>query len=245
MLTLQVCMETIRKQIPNALTSLNLVMGCLAVMAALNGELEQAGWWMVSAAVLDFFDGFIARALHAQSDMGKQLDSLADMVSFGLAPGMIFYQLSGTCFGTEGFCINRYLALLIPVFSALRLAKFNIDTRQSDTFIGVPTPANGLFIASLPFVLSHDTLGLTPILTHAYFLKLFPLLSAYLLTAEIPMIALKFKQFGWNGNEYRYLLILGSALCIALFQFTGVALAFVLYILLSVVKQVTQPTQSI
>lgn len=228
-------MNEIKRHIPNAITSLNLVMGCLSVMAALEGRLEQASVFIVVAAVLDFFDGFVARALKAHSDIGKQLDSLADMVSFGVAPGMIFYMLAGKCFGTDGFCINTYLPLLIVVFSAIRLANFNIDTRQSDSFIGMPTPANAIFIASIPFIQSHDVLGIAPVFQNEYFLKFFPLVSAYLLVAEIPLLALKFKSFGLKGNEYRYALIVLAVLSIIIFNYTGVALSILLYLLISII----------
>jgi CDP-diacylglycerol--serine O-phosphatidyltransferase len=230
----------VKQHIPNALTSLNLVCGCLSIIAALNGELTTASVYIGAAAVLDFFDGFVARALKAHSEIGKQLDSLADVVSFGVAPGMIFYVLSGQCFSASGFCVNMYLPFLIPVFSALRLAKFNIDTRQSDSFIGVPTPANAMFIASIPFIMANDTFGLAWLFGHQYFLIVFPFISAYMLVAELPLLALKFKSFGWSGNQYRYILIIASVLSVALFQYLGIALAIVLYILISVIYNIQQ-----
>lgn len=228
------------KHIPNALTSLNLVCGCLSIIAALNGELTMASIYIGSAAILDYFDGFVARVLKAYSDIGKQLDSLADVVSFGVAPGMIFYALAGQCYSPSGFCINMYIPLLIPVFSAIRLAKFNIDTRQSDSFIGVPTPANGLFIASIPFIMANDVYGLTGLFTNHYFLVLFPLLSAYMLVAELPLLALKFKHFGWKGNEFRWILILTATISVAIFHYLGVMIAIVLYILISIIHNLTQ-----
>ncbi len=229
-----------KQHIPNTLTALNLVFGCFSIIAALQGSLTEASLWIGGAAVLDFFDGFAARFLKVSSEIGKQLDSLADVVSFGVAPGMIFYMLAGKCFG-EGFCINMYLPFLIPAFSAVRLAKFNIDTRQSDSFIGVPTPANAMFIASIPFILQHDTWNVAWIFEHRYFLVLFPILSAYLLVAELPLLALKFKSFKWKGNEFRFLLIIFSVASVLIFQYLGVAIAIVLYILLSIVQQLLQP----
>jgi CDP-diacylglycerol--serine O-phosphatidyltransferase len=229
-----------KEHIPNTITALNLVFGCFSMIDALQGNLTQASLWIGGAAVLDFFDGFVARMLKVGSELGKQLDSLADVVSFGVAPGMIFYAMSGQCFG-EGFCINKFLPFLIPAFSAVRLAKFNIDTRQSDSFIGLPTPANAMFIASLPFIVQYDSLGLGWVIEHQFFLILFPLLSAYLLVAELPLLALKFKHFGWRGNEFIYLLILISILSVLFFQYLGVALAIVFYILLSVLQQMIQP----
>lgn len=228
----------LKHHIPNALTSLNLIMGCLSAIAAIEGRLEMAAIYIFGAGILDFFDGFVARALKATSEIGKQLDSLADVISFGLAPGLIFYQLSGVCFASDGgFCINQYISLLIPVFSAIRLAKFNIDTRQSDSFIGVPTPANAFFIASIPFILKYNT-GIAFIFESEYFMKFFPIVSAYLLTAEIPMLALKFKNFSFKDNAWRYSLIILCVLSLALFHFAGIALSFILYILLSVIHQI-------
>ncbi|MES2690735.1 MAG: CDP-diacylglycerol--serine O-phosphatidyltransferase [Bacteroidota bacterium] len=226
------------KQIPNAITSLNLVCGCLSIIAALKGELTQASLFIGAAAVLDFFDGFAARLLKVSGEMGKQLDSLADVVSFGVAPGFIFYRISGTCFG-PGFCINQYLFLLIPVFSAIRLARFNIDTRQSDSFIGVPTPANAIFIASLPFILQHDAYGLSSIITHQWFVIIFPFLSAYMLVAELPLLALKFKNFSWASNQYRFILIICCVLSMLIFKFAGIALSIILYIIISIINNLT------
>jgi CDP-diacylglycerol--serine O-phosphatidyltransferase len=231
----------VKRHIPNAITALNLVCGCLSIIAALNGELMTASVFIGVAAVLDFFDGFLARLLKAYSDIGKQLDSLCDMVSFGVAPGMIFYSLSGSCFNPSGgFCINTYITFLIPVFSAIRLAKFNIDTRQSDSFIGVPTPANAIFIASIPFIMHYDTFGVAWIFENSYFLTLFPFLAAYMLVAELPLLALKFKSFGWKGNEYRFILIGTAVLSVLLFQYLGIALAIILYVLISIVNNIQQ-----
>lgn len=229
-----------KTHIPNALTALNLVFGCFSIIDALQGNLTEASLWIGGAAILDFFDGFVARLLKVGSELGKQLDSLADVVSFGVAPGMICYAMAGQCFG-EGFCINKYLPFLIPAFSAVRLAKFNIDTRQSDSFIGLPTPANALFIASIPFIIQHNSLGIGWLFEHRYFLIFFPLLSAYLLVAELPLLALKFKHFKWIGNQFRYILILTSILSVIFFQYLGVALAIVFYVLLSVLQQMIQP----
>lgn len=225
-----------KKQIPNALTSLNLVFGCLAIIAALDNRLSDASIYIGAAAILDFFDGFAARVLNVHSEIGKQLDSLADVVSFGVAPGMIFYILEGKCFGTTGFCINTYLPLLIPVFSAIRLAKFNIDTRQSDSFIGLPTPANAIFIATIPFIILHNNFGMATFFQNQYFLKLFPILSAYLLVAELPLIALKFKNFTWTDNKIRYIFIALSLISILAFQFLGIAISILLYIIVSIIN---------
>ncbi len=223
-----------KKQIPNILTSLNLFLGCQSIVASFNNDLELAAIFIGIAAVLDFFDGFVARALNATGELGKQLDSLADVVSFGVAPGFIFYMLNNSCFGNEGFCINTYLPFLIPIFSALRLAKFNIDTRQSDSFIGLPTPANAIFIASIPFIISNDLWNVAWFFQNEWFLKIFPFVSAYLLVAELPLFALKFKNLTWKENQIRFVFILLAILSLLVFQYLGIAISIVIYILLSV-----------
>ncbi len=234
--------STLKKHIPNALTSFNLVFGCLSIIAALDGRLTDASIFIGAAAILDFFDGFVARALDAHSEMGKQLDSLADVVSFGVAPGMIFYMLSTQCFGITGFCINRYIPFLIPVFSAIRLANFNIDTRQSDSFIGLPVPANAIFIASIPFIILYDKFGVAAFFQHPYFLTLFPFASAYILVAELPLIALKFKNFTWADNKIRYIFLALSLGSIIAFQFLGMAIAILLYIIVSIINNIQHKT---
>lgn len=228
----------LKKHIPNALTSLNLVFGCLSIIAALDGRLTDASIFIGVAAILDFFDGFAARALKVHSEIGKQLDSLADVVSFGVAPGMIFYMLSGQCFSPRGFCINMYIPFLIPVFSAIRLAKFNIDTRQSDSFIGLPTPANAIFIASIPFIMEYNSVEIASFFQHPWFLTLFPFVSAYILVAELPLIALKFKNFSWADNKVRYIFLGLSLVSIIALQFLGIALAILLYTLVSIIHNI-------
>jgi CDP-diacylglycerol--serine O-phosphatidyltransferase len=237
------CAKTtsVKKHIPNALTSFNLFFGCLSIISSVEGDLKQAAWYIAFAAILDFFDGFIARLLHAHSEIGKQLDSLADVVSFGVAPGMIFYGISQEylLFG-NGFpqyvpliIILSYVPFLIPVFSAIRLAKFNIDTRQSDSFIGVPTPANALFICSIPFVLESGPAFASAVYESSYFLLLFPFISAYILVAELPLFALKFKNFSFAANRLRYLFLLGALLLLVIFNYFGLGLSILLYVLLS------------
>jgi len=226
----------LKKHIPNALTSLNLIFGCLSIIAALNNRLPDASLFIGCAAILDFFDGFAARLLKAHSEIGKQLDSLADIVSFGVAPGMIFYMLESQCFHSSGFCINMYLPFLIPVFSAIRLAKFNIDARQSDSFIGLPTPANAIFIATIPLIILHDPFGVATFFQNQYFLKIFPILSAYLLVADLPLIALKFKNFSWTDNKVKYVFIALSLISIIAFQYLGIAISILLYIIISIIN---------
>jgi CDP-diacylglycerol--serine O-phosphatidyltransferase len=198
-----------------------------------------AAYFVLTAAILDFLDGFVARALNAQSELGKQLDSLADVVSFGVAPGMILYNFAGSCSTVDGFCITPYFALLIPIFSAVRLAKFNIDTRQSDSFIGLPTPACAMLVISIPF--THDTFVLIqPIMQSQYFIRAFSMIMAYLLVSEISMISLKFKNLGIANNLSRYLLIAISAISIIWLGIPGLTLAILFYILLSIITHLTQ-----
>jgi CDP-diacylglycerol--serine O-phosphatidyltransferase len=229
----------IRKHIPNAITCLSLVSGCIACVAALEGNLLWATVWILIAAVFDFSDGFAARLLKAYSPMGKELDSLADMVGFGVAPGMIvFYLLGEACpflpLGSLDAYIP-YLAFVIPAFSGLRLAKFNIDERQTTSFIGLPVPAHALFWSSLAYSLQpvihwNEALFVVAVILSAT-------LTSLLLVSEIPMFSLKVKSLSWKGNEQRYLLAGCTIAFILLFGFLGIAGAILLYVLLSILKK--------
>ncbi len=224
-----------KKHIPNALTSFNLLFGCLSIISSLvENDLEKAAYFIGAAAILDFFDGFVARALKVGSEMGKQLDSLADCVSFGVAPGFIFYKITNIPIDFNHFDIHSYISFLIPVFSAIRLAKFNIDTRQTDSFIGVPTPANSLFIAAIPFVISANSFGLGFIFQNIWFLVFFPIVSAYLLVAELPLFALKFKSFAWQANQLRYIFLICCLISLFAFGYLGINISIILYILFSI-----------
>ncbi len=210
------------------------MFGCLSVLFAIQGNLLMASACIGASAVMDFFDGFVARLLKVSGELGKQLDSLADVVSFGVAPGFIFYSIASQAI--DNWSVFMYL--LIPVFSAIRLAKFNLDTRQSDSFIGLPTPANAMFIASIPLILNNDTYNLTPVFTNSAFLVMFPVVSAYLLIAELPLLALKFKNFTWKDNSFRFILIVGCVLSMLIFKFAGVAISILLYIGISIVHNI-------
>ena len=226
----------IRKHIPNTITCLSLVAGCISVVMALEGDLLWAAVWIIIGSVLDFLDGFMARLLKAFSPIGKELDSLADLVSFGVAPGMmVFSLLREACnnlpFGTASVFVP-YLAFVIPAFSALRLAKFNIDERQTTSFLGLPVPAHALFWASLsysllPIVHLGETLFILVILAAS-------VLTSLLLVSEIPMFSLKVKSLAWKGNEIRYLLVISALLFIGFFGFLGIAGTIFLYVLLSI-----------
>jgi CDP-diacylglycerol--serine O-phosphatidyltransferase len=224
-----------KKHVPNALTSFNLLFGCLSIIASLvNNDLALAAYFIGAAAILDFFDGFVARALHVGSEMGKQLDSLADCVSFGVAPAFIFYKITNIPIDFNQINVLAYIPFLIPIFSAIRLAKFNIDTRQTDSFIGLPTPANSLFIAALPFVINDNIFGLANFFQSQWFLIVFPFVSAYLLVAEIPLFALKFKSFAWNANQLRYIFLLCCMISLFAFGYLGINISIILYILFSI-----------
>jgi CDP-diacylglycerol--serine O-phosphatidyltransferase len=224
------------KHLPNAITSGNLLCGCLGIIECFAGNLKTATIYILVAAILDFFDGFVARAVKANSAMGKELDSLADCVSFGALPGFILYQLmlQSQNLQTVGTWA-AYSALLIPVFSALRLAKFNIDTRQSDSFIGVPTPADAMLIASFPWLIAQETF-LMPFLTNIYVLAAVAVIMSYLMIAELPLIALKFKDFSWKNNVYTYLLVISSVILLAILQVSAIPIILVIYVALSVIK---------
>lgn len=226
----------IKKHIPNTITCLSLVSGCVATVMALQGNLGLAAVWIIIAAVFDFLDGFAARQLKAYSPMGKELDSLSDMVSFGVAPGMIVYWLlKDACLSASMGEIGNYipyLAFVIPAFSGLRLAKFNIDERQTTSFIGMPVPAHALFWCSAgysvyPLIQANEYLFIIVTVVLA-------IISSFLLVSEIPMFSLKIKSCKWKGNEYRYILLIGAIAFITIFGVLGIAGTILLYVLLSI-----------
>ena len=223
-----------KKHIPNAITCLNLFSGCLGIVFAFQGELKLAAYSIVISAIFDFFDGMLARLLKAYSDIGKELDSLADMVSFGVLPSVIIYQLFLSS-SSEGSWIT-YSAFLIAIFSALRLAKFNIDTRQNENFIGLPTPANAILIASIPFILDQETFISYDFILNPYFLCFFSLGMGLLLVSEVYLISLKFKSLGFKENQLRYILVFSSLILLLLFKFAAVPLIIFLYFLISFIQ---------
>ncbi|MBI3509246.1 MAG: CDP-alcohol phosphatidyltransferase family protein [Bacteroidetes bacterium] len=263
--------------IPNLLTLGNLLCGCLAIVFAFEEYLVWSAYLVGIACVFDFLDGFVARALKINSPIGKDLDSLADMVTFGVVPGVVMFQMinvslfySGKLpmgWGNDDYYFAQHgiasIAFLITIFSALRLAKFNNDTRQSESFIGLPTPANSIFICSLPLILNIDrsnlyeyetqhvsiaalmtktqvspTLGMeelvTRIILNPWFLIGVTVVMSLLLILELPLFALKFKSFSWKGNEIRYIFLLLCAVMLVLLKFVALPMIIVLYILMSV-----------
>ena len=224
-----------KKHIPNFITSLNLFSGCIAAILAFQGNLETAAYFVLIAAVFDFLDGLAARALKAYSEIGKQLDSLADMVSFGFVPGIFIYSMLSNNLGANGLPIElAYAGFIITIFSALRLAKFNIDTRQTENFIGLATPANTLFFIGIPFLLNIPSEALA-MLNNPIVLLILTLGFSYLLISEIPLFSLKFKSLAFNPNLYRYLLLIISLMLIIFFKFAAIPMIIVIYLILSII----------
>jgi CDP-diacylglycerol--serine O-phosphatidyltransferase len=227
----------LKKHLPNAITCANLFSGCIGIVLAFEGELIAASYAIFLSAIFDFFDGLASRVLKSFSGIGKDLDSLADMVSFGVLPAVIMYQLLLQARQIDNISpYLNYIAFLIPVFSALRLAKFNVDTRQAEHFIGLPTPANAILIASFPIILAHHNRYFTPYLLNPYVLSCFIVIMCSLLVIEMPMMSLKFKNRDFNKNIFRYLLLLFSAILILFFKFAAVPVVILIYITLSVIQ---------
>ena len=230
----------IKAQIPNTITLLNLFCGCIALVFAFHRHFEMTFAFAALGIFLDFFDGFFARLFKVSSPLGLQLDSLADMVTSGVVPGLVMYQLmidNSTTSQTSYMQLFPYLGFIIALGSCYRLANFNIDTRQSDSFIGLPTPANSLFILSLPLVLQNtDSLFVIEALTNQWFLLLTTLFSAYILNAEIPLFALKIKKFNFVDNIIQIVFLSLSILFLIFLKFLAIPLVIVTYILLSVIN---------
>ena len=224
-----------KKHIPNMITCCNLISGCIATYYAFQGHYDMALLFIVVGAVFDFFDGMSARLLHVSSPIGKELDSLADDITFGFAPSAIVFSF--LCSFHIHLPFVPYMAFIIAAFSALRLAKFNLDERQSLGFIGLPTPANALFWGALIWRLDFQT-WFEPYAVPDYWLYillgLIPI-SCYLLVSEIPMFALKFKTWGWKGNEVKYLFILSCIPILGLLGIFGLAVIIGWYVVLSVI----------
>lgn len=234
----------IKKHIPNFLTCLNLLFGCISIAYSTQGMLGIAAYLIFAAIILDFADGFAARALKAYSETGKQLDSLADMVSFGAAPAFILFYILDTQtvflqnkLIAQGSVQNQLLFILpftsfiIAVFSALRLAKFNIDPRQTENFIGLPTPATALFISSMVFIDGNSFFG--EWFRNPYFLLIIIIFLSALMVSEISLFSLKMKNTKWNENSHRFIFILIAVILIAVLQFTAIPLVIMLYVVLS------------
>jgi CDP-diacylglycerol--serine O-phosphatidyltransferase len=246
-----------KKHIPNLVTLGNLFCGTIATIFAVQGDFVAAGLFVVIGIFLDFFDGLAARLLNVSGELGKQLDSLADMVTSGVVPGIIMFNLLyqsnfenlDAQFIDEGvrpsitsndylFSWISYIGLLLTLGACYRLAKFNIDTRQSESFIGLPTPAMSLFVISLPLIQEYASVEwVQNLITNNYFLILITLLLTYLMNAEIPLFSLKFKEYSLKNNLVKYFFLFISLLLIVLLNFIAIPIIIIFYVFLSVVLE--------
>ncbi|TCN56415.1 phosphatidylserine synthase [Flavobacterium circumlabens] len=228
----------IKKHIPNLITLINLFCGCIAVVYVSEANYLMAFYMVCLGIFFDFFDGFFARLFKVSSPLGLQLDSLADMVTSGVVPGYVMFSLfsnSGHELGTNAFI--PFLGFIVTLGSCYRLANFNIDTRQTDSFIGLPTPANALFILSLPLVIEFsDSLMVLEILTNQWVLLLITLVSAYILNAEIPLFSLKIKKFNFKDNALQMSFLLISLILLVWLHYIAVPVIIAFYVLLSIVN---------
>lgn len=228
----------LKKSLPNGLTCCNLISGCIAVSYALGGDAQTALLFIIIGAVFDFFDGFTARALKVSSPIGKELDSLADDITFGFAPSAIAFMMLKQCAVPDSLLgaqkIYPYAAFVMAAFSALRLAKFNLDERQTSSFIGMPTPANALFWGALACSVNAELLA-SPAVAYIIILMVFG--SSALLVSEIPMFALKFKNYSWKDNKVKYIFLALSLAVIIPFGIGGLAIAILLYLMLSLLTE--------
>ena len=248
-----------KKHIPNLLTLGNLFCGTIATILAVQGDFVTAGLFVVIGIFLDFFDGFAARLLKVSGELGKQLDSLADMVTSGVVPGIIMfnllYQSSFKNLDTQlvdsGIPPNTiimsndyisswvpYIGLLLTLGAGYRLAKFNIDTRQSESFIGLPTPAMSLFVISLPLIQEYATnVWVQSLISNNYFLIAVTLVLTYLMNAEIPLFSLKFKEYSLKNNSLKYFFLATSLALLIILNFISVPIIIIVYVLLSVAQE--------
>lgn len=215
--------------IPNLFTSINLISGCLGIIEVFEGRLTFVPYYIWISVLVDFLDGFSARLIGSSSEIGKDLDSLADLVSFGVLPSLVIYSMLK---GQTDYFIIPYLAILIAVFSALRLAKFNNDTRQSDTFYGLPVPANALLFSTIPLMV--DQGWFVSFLSNPYCLVGIVILFSLLMVSDIKLLAFKFKNANWKGNEARFLFIAFALVLLMACQYMAIPFIVVLYIIISV-----------
>jgi CDP-diacylglycerol--serine O-phosphatidyltransferase len=238
---------SIKKHIPNTITLLNLLAGLLALIHAFNGNYNEAFSLVCLGIFFDYWDGFFARIWKVQSPIGLQLDSLADMVTSGVVPGLVMYKMLADIQENQSqynltedtyyMGVVPYLGFLITLASCYRLAKFNIDTRQTDSFIGLPTPANALLIMSIPMIQFHSEFEwLVDFLSNPYVLVGVTVLSSYLLNAEIPLFSLKVKSFSWEKYKMQVVFLILSLILIILLEFIAIPIIILLYVMLSVVN---------
>ncbi len=244
-----------KKHIPNLFTLMNLFSGMIAVIMAATDELILAAFFVFLGIFFDFFDGFFARKFNVEGELGKQLDSLADMVTSGVVPGIIMFQMM--LYASKGkwfmelscetgnwqeyqdtyFYFIPFSGLIIALAAAYRLANFNIDERQTSSFIGLPTPAFSIFIMSLPLILFYsENTFVIALLQNIYVLIVITIFGSYLMNAEIPLFSLKFKNYNWKGNEIKYLFLLITVLLLIVLKTVAIPLTIILYVLLSILE---------
>ncbi len=243
-----------KQHIPNFVTLLNVFCGSIAVFFAVNGNMKLTALFVFLGVFFDFFDGLLARKLKVQSNLGLQLDSLADMITSGLVPGLVMFYLFNlagpdwvelsanqsitTVLSMSSNSFLPFFGLLITLASAYRLANFNIDENQTDVFIGLPTPANALLILSLPLIMEFQNSDImNAIILNKWFLIAVTLVSSYLLNANIKLLALKFKNWRFKDNAARYILIILAAILIIVFQFAAIPLIILVYIIISLLNK--------
>jgi CDP-diacylglycerol---serine O-phosphatidyltransferase len=243
-----------KRHIPNFVTLLNVFCGSVAVIFAVNGNMKLTALFVFLGVFFDFFDGLLARKLKVQSNLGLQLDSLADMITSGLVPGLVMFYLFNlggpdwmefranqsitTILSVSSNSFLPFFGLLITLASAYRLANFNIDPNQTDVFIGLPTPANALLILSLPLIMEYqDSDIMNAIILNKWFLIAVTLISCYLLNANIKLLALKFKNWSFKDNAARYILIILAAILIIILQFAAIPLIILVYIIISLLNK--------
>ena len=238
---------SIKKHIPNTITLLNLLAGLLALIHAFNGNYNEAFSLVCLGIFFDYWDGFFARIWKVQSPIGLQLDSLADMVTSGVVPGLVMYKMLADIQENQSqynltedtyyMGVVPYLGFLITLASCYRLAKFNVDTRQTDSFIGLPTPANALLIMSIPMIQFHSEFEwLVDFLSNPFVLVGVTVLSSYLLNAEIPLFSLKVKNFSWEKYKMQVVFLILSLILIVLLEFIAIPIIILFYVILSVVN---------
>jgi CDP-diacylglycerol--serine O-phosphatidyltransferase len=223
------------RHLPNMITLLNLFSGCVALVCILEGQWLAGAWLVGLALVADFLDGAVARLLRVQSDVGKQLDSLADMVSFGVVPGTAFYELLRVQAAPEGGWRLALLGFAVSVFAGLRLAKFNTDTRQTIDFIGLPTPAATIFTVGLLLVAHQNTHGLRPLVTHPVVLYSCIAGLCMLMVSELRLFSFKFKRFTWSGNEIKFIFAGVSLILLTLLREAALPIIILFYLLLAAI----------
>lgn len=239
------------KHLPNFITCLNLLCGCLAVISIGLGDSLTAAFLVIAAAVFDFFDGFVARLLKVSSPIGGELDSLADMVTFGVVPGMMLLYYLVPAMGVEFTGVATFLEnpmllvpLSVPVFSSLRLAKFNVDTRQTDSFRGLPTPASAMWVMSIPLMIQFMPFHLwwnpENVIVDKWFLIGSAIGLSAIMVSDIPLMAMKFKSFGWSGNQLRYGFLIISVALLIILRPVAIPIILSLYVIISIINNLFQ-----